>query len=270
VADRVRPLPPRGRGYFTFFRQLRTEYPDVWLLFTNSFRGDLEGWLTGCRQRFGLVRPGKWRPILSHRYRVPSSFNEGKTHQLDLWANFLQHFGLAAPLDRTPTAGRVPPNRAIGSQPIGLIPGSENTPEKRWPVAHWRTLIEAFPEEHFLVFGTPTDVPIATAVSAGFAPERVSNLAGKTDLPAFARQLNGCRVLVTNDTGGMHLANALGVPLIGLFGPTNPIRTGPVFSAPAKILQPPGCPTTGGGSLSTLAPETVVAILRAPHPASVS
>ena len=85
-----------------------------------------------------------------------------------------------------------------------------------------------------------------------------------------ATQPVGQRCLVTNDTGGMHLANALGVPLIGLFGPTNPVRTGPVFSSPARILQPPGCPPTGGGNLADLTPATVATTLRellAPPPA---
>ena len=271
VADRVYPLPPHGRGYFAAFRRLRAEYPDVWLLFTNSVRGDLEAWLSGCRQRFGLVRRGKWRPLLSHRFEVPADFDETQQHQLELWEKFLQHFGLAAPLDRSPVA---PPaeadDRRDSPVSIGLIPGSENTPAKRWPVEHWRALIAAFPDERFVVFGTPNDLPIATAVSHGFAAKQVTNLAGKTDLPTFTRQLSRCRVLVTNDTGGMHLANALGVPLIALFGPTNPIRTGPVFSGPTRILQPPGCPATGGGSLATLLPESVVATLRAAHPASVS
>jgi heptosyltransferase II len=60
----------------------------------------------------------------------------------------------------------------------------------------------------------------------------------------------------------MHLANALGVPLIALFGPTNPVRTGPVFSSPAEILQPPGCPPTGGGNLADLAPAAVLEAVR--------
>jgi hypothetical protein len=58
----------------------------------------------------------------------------------------------------------------------------------------------------------------------------------------------------------MHLANALGVPVIGLFGPTNPIRTGPVFAAPYRILQPPGCPPTGGGSLAAWPRGRVAAV----------
>lgn len=260
VADRVQALPPRGIGYWLHFWKLRAEFPDVWLLFTNSFRGDLEAWLSGCPQRFGLVRTGKVRPLLSHAYRVPADFDERTHNQLELWENFLRHFGLHAPPDRTALSTFNP--QPSTHQPIGLIPGSENNPEKRWPVAHWRTLIEAFPAERFVLFGTAADAPIADAVAAGFDPTRVENLAGRTDLPAFADRLRACRLLVTNDTGGMHLANAIGVPLIALFGPTNPTRTGPVFTASARILQPPGCPATGGGALANLAPEPVVAALR--------
>ncbi len=77
-----------------------------------------------------------------------------------------------------------------------------------------------------------------------------------------ARELAGCRALVTNDTGGMHLANAMGIPLLGLFGPTNPVRTGPIFAGSTHILQPPGCPPRGGWSLAALPPESVASALR--------
>jgi ADP-heptose:LPS heptosyltransferase len=265
VADRLHPLPPRGLGYWRHFRALRSEFPDVWILFTNSFRGDLEAWLTGTRQRFGIKRPGKWRPLLTHAYALPADFNEADHHQLELWENFLRHFGLASPIDRAPLR---PPSSGpqstlrIPHSAIGLIPGSENNPEKRWPVAHWRALITALPESSFVVFGTSNDLPIADAVAESFPSTRVQNLAGKTDLVAFAEGLRGCALLVTNDTGGMHLANAFGVPLIALFGPTNPVRTGPVFNTPARILQAPDSAATGGGKLENLAPETVIAELR--------
>jgi lipopolysaccharide heptosyltransferase II len=272
VADRLHALPPRGFGYFAHFRRLRHIYPDTWLLFTNSFRGDLEAWLTGCRQRFGLVRPGKRRPLLSHAYIVPADFDERTHHQLELWENFLRYFGLTVAPDRSPV---LPPPLASpkpseggspialrpsppASAPIGLICGSENNPAKRWPVSHWRALIEQLPAEYFVLFGTANDAAIAAEVAAGFG-DRVENLAGRTTLPDYCARLRTCRLLVTNDTGGMHLANALGVPLIALFGPTNPVRTGPVFSAPVTILQPAGCPPTGGGSLADLPAEKVVA-----------
>ena len=261
IADRLHALPPQGLGYFAHFWRLRRTYPDTWLLFTNSVRGDLEAWLTGCRQRFGLVRPGKRRPLLSHTYIVPADFDERTHHQLELWENFLRHFGLAVAPDRSPVAAAPSPT---ASAPIGLICGSENNPAKRWPVSHWRSLIELLPAQRFVLFGTVNDAAITAEVTAGFG-ERVENLAGRTTLPDYCARLRGCRLLVTNDTGGMHLANALGVPLFALFGPTNPIRTGPVFSAPVTILQPPGCPPTGGGSLADISAATVAAEIGRPN-----
>jgi heptosyltransferase-2 len=257
IADRMEPLPARGLGYFAHFWRLRHAYPDVFLLFTNSFRGDLEAWLTRCRQRFGLIRAGHPRPLLTHAYQVPAGFEERSHHQIELWENFLRHFGLSGAIDRAPIGATA--SEPFGDPLIGLIPGSENDPEKRWPVAHWRTLIESLPDHRFVVFGTANDRPITQAVTTGFPFERVMDLAGRTDLPAFAERLRHCAVLVTNDTGGMHLANALGVPLVALFGPTNPVRTGPVFDAPRRILQPPGCAATGGAPLADLTPATVAA-----------
>ncbi len=260
VADRVRALPAgSGWSYFREFRRARDEFIDCHLLFTNSVRGDLEAWLAGARQRFGLRRPGRPRPLLTHRFRLPSDYDESQHHQLELWTDFLRHFGLRAEPDRTPLAPG--PESAPRHGAIGLICGSENTPEKRWPVEHWRALVAALPGERFVLFGTARDWPLTTAVAAGFGA-RVEDLAGRTGLDEFARRLAGCRLLVANDTGGMHLANALGVPVVGLFGPTNPVRTGPVFTAPVAILQPPGCPPRGGGRLADLAPETVVAKVR--------
>jgi ADP-heptose:LPS heptosyltransferase/lauroyl/myristoyl acyltransferase len=262
LADRVLLLPGRGPAYFAHFARLRASYPDVWILLTNSVRGDLEARIAGCPQRFGIRRPGRPRPLLTHAYRLPDDFDETHHHQLELWYNFLRSFGLNAPMDSSPIPEPAPPAQPAGfaaQGPIGIIAGSENDPSKRWPVAHWRRLVEAFPAERFILFGTPGDAPVASRVADGFAPAHVSNLAGGTSLAGFADALRGCRLVVANDTGGMHLANALGVPLIGLFGPTNPVRTGPVFASPYRILQPPGCPPTGGGSLGDLPPEAVIA-----------
>jgi ADP-heptose:LPS heptosyltransferase/lauroyl/myristoyl acyltransferase len=253
IADRVRALPTGGAGYFSHFAGLRAQYPDVWILLTNSARGDLEAAAAGCPQRFGLLRPGALRPLLTNVYRLPGSFDESLNHQVRLWEDFLRHFGMVGQLDRSPLARPKPSGRG----PIGLIAGSENDPAKRWPVDHWRRLIEELPAERFVIFGTPGDAAIAAQVCAGMDAGRVSNQAGRTSLVEFAEGLVQCRLLVSNDTGGMHLANALGVPLVGLFGPTNPVRTGPVFDAPFEILQPPGCPPTGGGPLSELLPGTV-------------
>lgn len=265
LADKLIPLPKRDWKYFLFFRALRRSYPDAYLLLTHSVRGDLEARLTGCRQRFGLVKHGRRRPLLTHRYEAPAGFDEKHHHQLELWENLFRHFGLELPADRTPLPASFSSASITTGPVIGFIAGSENTPEKRWPVPHWRTLtdsiLRAHPTATILLLGTANDRPITDAIASGHPESQVQNLAGRTDLPAYMEKLRSCTALVTNDTGGMHLANLLGVPLIALFGPTNPIRTGPVFSGPHTILQPPGSPPTGGGALKDLSPEIVFSTL---------
>jgi len=261
VADRVRALPAPGAGHLRHFLRLRTEYPDCYVLFTHSLRGDLEAWCTRCPQRFGVRRPGRRRPLLTHAWRAPDRADANRRHQVGDWEEFLRHFGLNRAPDFSPLAPGPPPGSA-GAAIIGLICGSENEPGKRWPVEHWRALIPrlaaALPAARFRLFGTARERAVTDAISLGLAAP-LENLAGRTDLPALAGSLGECRLLIANDTGGMHLANALGVPVLALFGPTNPRRTGPVFHAPVRLLQPPGCAPTGGGRLADLGPETVLA-----------
>jgi len=257
-ADRFIPLPKRGPGYFRAFYRMRREYPDTCLLLTNSFRGDLEAFLTRCLQRFGMVRPGKRRPLLTHAYRLPNNVDATQVHQTLIWERMARSYGLRETLDYAPVPQ---PGIEKSRQRVGLICGTENAPEKRWPVSHWRDLIkrlmEAIPELEFALYGTPADRAIARQVCAGFDSSKVKNLAGETNLDEFCDALCACALVCCNDTGGMHLANMLGTPVVAVFGPTNPVRTGPVFDAPKVILQPEGCPATGGMPIDRVKPEVV-------------
>jgi heptosyltransferase-2 len=265
VGDVPRPLPKKGtRGYYRHFRQFRKERPDRYLLFTNSLRGDLEAWMTGCRQRIGMARPGKFRPLLSDKWQVPRELDEDQVHQTRVWEQMLRHFGLRKPLDftpiRLPESDTTPPpsNR---TPVLGLICGTENDPSKRWPVARWRELISMahtrWPEARFQLFGTARDTDITRRVAADAGPH-VEDLAGKTNLVEFATALGRCTLIVCNDTGGMHIANALGVPVAGIFGPSNPLRTGPIFDAPVAILQATGCPKSGGTAIAGIRVDPVL------------
>ncbi len=115
------------------------------------------------------------------------------------------------------------------SKLILLQPGArwEN---KRWPAAHFAELVsrleKKFPAVHFAILGSTDDAPLGEKISAA-APEKVLNLCGATSLPEMIEWVRRCDLLVTNDTGPMHVAAALGKPLIALFGPTEPRRTGP-------------------------------------------
>ena len=115
------------------------------------------------------------------------------------------------------------------SKLILLQPGAR-WKNKRWPANHFaelvRTLAEKFPDARFAVLGGKDDAPLGEMISQA-APEKVLNLCGATTLPEMIEWVRRCDLLITNDTGPMHVAAALGKPLVALFGPTEPRRTGP-------------------------------------------
>ncbi len=119
--------------------------------------------------------------------------------------------------------------KAPHSKLILLQPGArwEN---KRWPVVHFAELVRALaqkiPDAQFAVLGGTDDRPLGEKICDA-APEKVLNLCGATTLPEMIEWVRRGDFLVTNDTGPMHVAAALGKPLLALFGPTEPRRTGP-------------------------------------------
>jgi len=101
---------------------------------------------------------------------------------------------------------------------------------KRWPAECFAELVrliaDNFPTARFAILGDAGDKPLGEIISRP-APERCLNLCGETSLPEMIEWLRLCDLMVTNDTGPMHAAAALGKPLVALFGPTEPRRTGP-------------------------------------------
>lgn len=116
-----------------------------------------------------------------------------------------------------------------GGKLILLQPGAR-WKNKRWPANHFadliRSLAELYPDAHFAVLGGKDDQPLGGFISQTM-PKRCLNLCGETSLPEMIEWIRLCDLLITNDTGPMHVAAAMGRPLIALFGPTEPRRTGP-------------------------------------------
>jgi len=266
IAEAMIALPQKkSLRYFTAFKALRKEYPDVHILLTNSLRGDLEAKCVGAPQRFGMQRPHKPRKWLTHTWQLPKDLDETKLHQTKVWEQYFRYFGLQVSIDLTPFSIQTPlPSAAIdGPSRIALFCGSENSPEKRWPIQHWQHLIRRLSAQtqcEFHLLGTAKDRAITTGIIAGCPHATVFDKAGQTSLVEVADFLPSCRLAIGNDSGGMHIANALGVPLIALYGPTNPIRTGPIFTAPHTILQPDSCSPTGGSPIEQIHPQKVVEI----------
>jgi heptosyltransferase I len=118
---------------------------------------------------------------------------------------------------------------AENSRWLTLQPGArwEN---KRWPAENFaefvRQIAATFSDVRFAILGSGDDQPLGEIISRA-APARCLNLCGETSLPEMVEWVRRCELMITNDTGPMHAAAAFGKPLVALFGPTEPRRTGP-------------------------------------------
>jgi lipopolysaccharide heptosyltransferase II len=112
---------------------------------------------------------------------------------------------------------------------IAIQPGARWN-NKRWPVQNFaelvRLLATEFPDVRFAILGNDDDKPLGKIIACA-EPARCLNLCGQTSLPEMVEWLRLSELMITNDTGPMHVAAALGKPLVTLFGPTEPRRTGP-------------------------------------------
>jgi lipopolysaccharide heptosyltransferase I len=137
--------------------------------------------------------------------------------------------GIAAQIDRKWNPGPGPW--------IALVPGAR-WDDKRWPVANFVELVRRMSGTdgwHFVILGQEGDRALGQSIAEA-NPGRCLNLAGQTSLWEMVEWLRRSRLVIANDTGPMHVAAALGRPVIALFGPTNPRNTGP-YGNPGGAIQ---------------------------------
>ena len=260
VADNIICIPKRNTRYYQKFLKLKTSYPDTYYQLTDSFRADLESRLINAPRRYGICYPGTNRALLTHSFKVDLGWDDRKIHQVALWEEFLRYFGLQGTIDFSPV-GLAPgsevinPLRCLQTQSLnapyfGLICGAGDKPEKCWPVDYWvecvAGLMDLYPDSNICLFGTTADLPVSRQIIEQFEPGSIHDFTGSTTLMQFVMALNSCSVVISNDCGGLHLANALGVATVGLYGVTNPVNTKPVYDAPMRVVQPIKCPKHGG------------------------
>ena len=121
---------------------------------------------------------------------------------------------------------------------IGLVPGAEYGPAKRWPAENFAAAAKQIREQtgaQWRIFGVESDRPFAEVIATALE-NQCENLVGKTTLAELIAQLRECHLLVTNDTGSMHLAAHLGVPVLAIFGSTEDRLTGPLGSS-SRVLR---------------------------------
>ena len=208
-SDSVMAVAAKLRGRF-----------DVAVLFTNSLRSALEVWLAGIPRRVGYA--GHRRSALLNQVILPPKKKpRHPPHHADRYWRIAERCGAVMP-PPLPPQWHPPREETV----IGLCPGAEYGPAKRWPTERFREVVQAIGEPvRWVIVGTAADAPLAAEISAGLP--NVSDLTGKTSLEELMATLGGFSALLTNDTGTMHLADFLGVPLVALFGSTEPALTGP-------------------------------------------
>lgn len=135
----------------------------------------------------------------------------------------------------------VVPERPI----VALHAGSGNGQAKRWPLPYWARLADGLVAEDdvaVVLIGAPNDAPLAQGVLGRMHhPAGAIDLTGQTSLPELAALLAHCAVVVSGDSGPMHVAEAVGARLVVLHGPTNPKESGPYDPAATVIKQHLAC-----------------------------
>jgi heptosyltransferase-2 len=254
-----------GDGPFGTGRRLRPGKYDLSVIFPNSYRSAIESFVAGIPRRIGAASPLRGllltdrvaaaKGIARMRKRTPAEVRRllapgappppaetipPGSHQIHHYLRIVAALGAdEAPV---PTRLAIPPDEARGMAEaligprqddeawIGINPGAEYGPAKRWPVDRFAEAASLLLERgrcRFVVFGGRGDLVLAGQFARRMTRAPVVVLAGRTSLRELLAGLAACDVLLTNDTGPMHVAAALGVPVVVPFGSTSPGLTGP-------------------------------------------
>jgi lipopolysaccharide heptosyltransferase II len=228
---------------------LRTRAFEAALLLPNSFHSALMAFRAGIRERWGYRTD--WRaPLLTRGVPRPEAL-----HQVEYYQRLTTALGFAK--------GPGTPRLAIGADArvagaallaafgwtpatplVALAPGAAFGGAKRWPPEYFAELADALAHDGVasVLVGSGADAATGRQVEAA-ATSRATlyNAIGRTDIQTLAGVLVHARTLVTNDSGAMHIAAALGVPVTAIFGPTRENETAPVGTTqpPATEHRPP-------------------------------
>lgn len=245
----VLPMPVgHGRlqlgARWTLARQLRNRHYDQAVVLPNSWKSALIPWLAGISRRTGWR--GEWRhgllndlrlldrrrlPMTVQRYAALASDSSEPWDPVDFPRPRLA-------IDRGRASAGV---EITDGLVLALCPGAEFGWAKCWPMARYAALAKAWLEQETTaanqvwLFGSDADRPLCERINAR-AGGRCLNLAGRTTLAQAMDRLALAQVVVTNDSGLMHVAAALDRPLVALFGPTSALAT-PPLSERARLLQ---------------------------------
>ena len=217
-------------------RQIKGQFDTAYVL-PNSLKSALLPFLASIPKRIGYLGEARVG-LLTHRLKNPNN----KPPMVAFYSALSGESGLAADRPRLQIAA---PEIEQTLSALGLevgayylfAPGAEYGPAKRWPAAHFAELAARL-DQPVLLLGSGKEAAlcdeIAAAVNARQAGKCLS-LAGKTSLPQALCLIAASKSTISNDSGLMHVAAALGVPQVAIFGSSSPLHT-PPLSDKAKVL----------------------------------
>jgi heptosyltransferase-2 len=242
--DEIMSLGPGLSGMAAAVRALRALRPDRAYTLTPSIRSALIAFLAGIPERVGEPgHPGRrWLLTRTAAEVRPPGRHQAYDH-LEVLGGAASE--LTAPLESPRlivSEERLDEARELlgarhGSW-IGIFPGAARGPSKMWPAERFIELGRRLIAERgveILVLGAGREKELCRRVAEGIG-DGALDLGGRTPLTTLAALLRLCDAVVANDSGGMHVAAALGTPVVAIFGLTDPVRTGPT-GGPSRVLQ---------------------------------
>ena len=237
-------------------KQLRREAFDCAILLQNAFEAALLVKLAGIPKRIGYDRDGRgW--LLTDPIAVPKP-GEIPRHQSFYYLELLRRAGILDSLPQSQairldgieqaTARGASRFGELGARMpvIGVSPGAAYGGAKRWMAdgfAEAASRVALQESASVALFGSESERPLCDAIAESIRARGVAaiNLAGRTTLRDFIDMAAACRLFLTNDSGAMHIASALGVRTVAVFGATDDIATGPTGPLARVVRQDVDC-----------------------------
>ncbi len=232
-------------GRLKLIRMLRQKGFDMAILLQNAFDAAFITWLSGIPERIGYKRDFRGQLLTK---AIPVNKSMLKRHQVYYYLNLLNSIGIEGG-DPQPYIHLLDEERQWAkelldssfikgneSPIIGLNPGATYGPSKRWPAERFAELALRVINElngKVVIFGGTSEIDIANEVVKKFETQNsklktnLLMMVGRTNLRELAALISECDVFITNDSGPMHMASALFVPTVAIFGSTDPSNTSP-------------------------------------------
>jgi heptosyltransferase-2 len=259
---RVLTYDTKGRhaglsGKWALAGQLRRQGFDLAVLFQNAFEAAFLTFLAGVPRRYGYATDGR-SLLLSDQVAVPDRLTV--VHQVRYYWDMLKPLGLTGdptapelvvfPEEEQAMAGRFAQGGLAASDVVvGINPGSTYGGAKRWLPERFAEVTEQLcrtirksreQRASVVIFGAKGEERLGQDIAEHLS-SRVLVLSGATTIRELMAAVKRCALLLTNDTGPMHIASAFQVPVVAIFGPTDWRTTSPFGSAHAIVRQPVDC-----------------------------